>query len=43
MTRDGRRLPPREYCHASGLAASIALKKGGFYRAEEGMKGNATS
>jgi hypothetical protein len=27
MTRDGRRLPPREYSHASGLAASIALKK----------------
>ena len=26
MTRDGRRLSSREYSHASGLAASIALK-----------------
>jgi hypothetical protein len=25
MTRDGRRLSPREYSHASGLAAFIAL------------------
>ena len=27
MTRDGRRLSPREYSHTSGLAASVALKK----------------
>jgi hypothetical protein len=25
MTRDGRRLSPREYSHASGLADSVAL------------------
>jgi hypothetical protein len=27
MTRDRRRLSPREYSHPTGLAASIALKK----------------
>jgi hypothetical protein len=29
MVRDRRRLLPREYSHASSLAASIALKKSG--------------